>query len=230
VIEVSSAKFSDSQIASVRTFVDRVGWQYGAQSVLEGPADGASTERGGHSRLLFARGVAVTVAISRAADEAVVRAGYARASLGAPEIRLIPEPLGQGALPQADMVVSFDAPPGVPQWQDYVAAVARAARKVLVMVLPNPERLFIAASRSGGQAAGLAQVLWSVGRVREHAYLDVPAWVLALQGAPAQSVVQSPAGVAVRLAAPLHAFVVDTAPRTPQARRRLGLAVVGSAG
>jgi hypothetical protein len=224
VIRVSSAKGSDAQIASVRSFVDRVGWQYGAQSVLEGPADGASTERGGHSRLLFARGVAVTVAISRAGDEAVVRAGYARAALDTPEIRLIPEPLLLGALPQADMVVSFDAPRCVPQWQDYVAAVARAARKVLVMVLPNPDRLLFAASHPRDQTSALARVLWSVGRVREHAYLGVPSWVLALQGAPAESVVQSPAGVAVRLAAPLHAFVVDTSPRTPQARRRLGLA------
>jgi hypothetical protein len=225
---VPSAKESDARIASVRSFVDRVGWQYRAQSVLEGPADGARSERGGHSRLLFARGVAVTVAVSRAGDEAVVRAGYSRAALDSPEIRVIPEPLGVGALPQADMVVSFDAPRCVPEWQDYVVAVARAARKVLVMVLPNPDRLLSAASHPGDQASAIVRVLWSVGRVREHVYLGVPSWLLALHCAPAQSVVQSPTGVAVRLAAPLHAFVVDTSPRTPQARRRLGLAASGS--
>lgn len=220
---MSASKDSDAQTASVQRFVDRVGWQYGAQSVLEGPATGANAERGGYSRLLWARGVGVTVAVSRDDDALGVRAGYARASLDAPEIRVISEPLGLGALPQVDMVVSFDARRFVPQWQDYVSALARAARKVLVVVLPNPNRLLSRGSPLGSKTSDLAQVLWSLGRVREHAYLGAASWVLALQGAPAQSIVQSPAGVTVRLAAPLHAFVVDTAPRTPQARRRLGV-------
>jgi hypothetical protein len=225
---VSTWQRDAAERTSVQGFVERVGLTYGAQSVLEGPVDGSNGEVGGHSHRLAARGVAVTVAISRANDEAIVLAGYARAGLGAPTIRYIPEPLAAGALPQADLVVSFDAPASVHAWQDYLTALAHCARKALVVVVRNPDRPLNGASHPGCATHVLGQVLWKVGRVREHAYLGVPRWVLALPGGRAQSfdegIAQGPAGRAVRLAAPLHAFVVDTSPRTPQARRRLGLA------
>ncbi len=219
---------ADAQTSVVRRFVDRVGVQYGVQSVLEGPVDGTSGGRGAYAPLLSARGVAVTIAVSRVDEEDAVRAGYSRMALGVPEIRCIAHPLAHGALPQADMVISFDAPPSVRAWQEYVAALARAARKVLIVVVRNPDRVLSGASHPGRQTRGLARVLWSVGRVRQHVYLDVPSWVTALQrvrGHRFEEVIDSPVGAAVRLTAPLHAFVVDTAPRTPQARRRLGLAV-----
>jgi hypothetical protein len=175
--------------------------------------------------LLSARGLDVTVAVSRVDEEATARLGYAEMAV-IPEITCVADPLAQGALPQADLVISFDAPPSVPSWQEYVLALARAARKVLIVVVRNPDRVLSGPSHAGHQTRGLAGVLWSAGRVREHVYLGAPFWVTALRRARGQfaEAVESPAGAAVLLTAPLHAFVVDTAPRTPQARRRLGLA------
>ena len=66
------------------------------------------------------------------------------------------------------------------------------------------------AHASWGKTAELAPVLWEIGRVREHVFLDVPPLGL-----------RSPA-LAPRLA-PRHAFVIDVTPRSPQARRRLRL-------
>jgi hypothetical protein len=122
----------------------------------------------------------------------------------------------------------LDATANVPDWEAYLLALARAARKVLVVVVRNPKRAFGRSSHPDGETAFLARVLWAVGRVREHAYLAVPSWVLALERARgrqfAGDVIDVPASAIVRLSAPLHAFVVDTAPRTPQARRRLAQA------
>jgi hypothetical protein len=225
---VLRAESAAAQRTSVRQFVDRVGVQYGVQSVLDGPVDGAGDERGGHSWGLAARGIPVTVAIMRAHDEAKVRRVYVAAGLKPPELCCVADPLAPRALPEVDLVISFDAPRCIPEWRQYLAVLARAARKVLVVIVRNPERILGRAVHPSHDTRELTRVLWGVGRVREHAYLGVPSWVFALQhsrGAGAtQDVVQSPAGVAVRLVAPLHAFVVDTSPRTPQARRRLGLA------
>lgn len=217
-----------AQRTSIRRYVDRVGAQYGAQSVLDGPVDGASDERGGHSWALAARGIPVTVAVMRADDEAMVRKGYVAAGLKPPELCCVADPLAPRALPEVDLVISVDAPRCLSEWRQYLAVLARAARKVLVVIVRNPEQILSRAGPPSRDTRELTRVLWGVGRVREHAYLGVPSWVFALQhfrGAGAmQDVVQSPAGMAVRLVAPLHAFVVDTSPRTPQARRRLGLA------
>jgi hypothetical protein len=228
VNRVAFPRTDDAQKTIVRRFVDRVGAQYGVRSVLEGPVDGTSGQGGAYSALLSARGVAVTVAVSTVDEEAAVRIEYSGMALDVPEIRCIPDPLAKGALPQADMVVSFDAPPSIPAWPEYVAVLARAARKVLIVLVRNPDRVLSGASHPGRQTRGLAHVLWSVGRVREHVYLDVPSWVTALYRArrrPLQEGIDSLAGAPVVLTAALHAFVLDTAPRTPQARRRLGLAV-----
>jgi hypothetical protein len=223
--KVSASWDDEAQKTNVRRFVDRVGLQYGVQSVLEGPIDGTPGKRGAYALLLSARGLGVTVAVSRVDEEATARLGYAETAF-TPEIKCVVDPLAQGALPQADMVISFDAPPSVPSWQDYVLALARAARKVLIVVVRNPDRVLSGPSHAGRQTRGLAGVLWRAGRVREHVYLGVPFWVTALRRARGQftEAIESPAGAAVLLTASLHAFVVDTAPRTPQARRRLGLA------
>ena len=211
--------------AAVQRFVDRVAVLYGAQSLLEGPVDGAAHERGLHSLLAAKHGVRVTIALSRTEDEARVRAGYVRAGAPAPQTRVISDPLDD-SLPQADLVVSFDAPPYVRDWQRYIARLASVAGKVLLVVVRNPERLDFSggAAHVGRETQGLAPVLWGSGRVREHVYLAVPKVVsvirnLANKGSP--DAVQAPAGAGVRRTARLHAFVVDTAPRTPQARRRL---------
>ena len=212
--------------SAVQRFVDRVALLYGAQSLLEGPVDGAAHERGLHALLAAKRGVRVIAALSRAEDEARVRAGYARAGAAAPETLVISDTLGN-TLPQADMVVSFDAPPYARDWQRYIARLASVARKVLLVVVRNPERLEFSGQEAhpGRATLGLGPVLWGSGRVREHVYLAVPKVISLLRNVAKKGgsldAVQAPAGAGVRRTAHLHAFVVDTAPRTPQARRRL---------
>jgi len=131
----------------------------------------------------------------------------------------------------ADMVVSFDLSAG-PGWERRLGALAALARKVLVVVVPNPER--VGASRAAGErweTLAIAPVLWELGRVREHEYLAIPRAVAAiarLRGGTASSAdLRGATGAIVRRAARLHAFVVDTTPRTPQARRRLRTAEEG---
>jgi hypothetical protein len=223
---VKERELANRDRSAVQRFVDRVALLYGAQSLLEGPVDGAGRDRGLHGLLAARRGVRVTVALSTAEDEEHVRAGYEGGGVPAPETRIVLNPLEDG-LPTADMVVSFDAPPYVLDWQRYIARLASAAGKVLVVVVHNPQRLELSGGNAhpGRETLGLAPVLWSSGRVREHAYLGVPRVVSFLAGArrgrAPLDVVQGPAGASVRKTAALHAFVVDTAPRTPQARRRL---------
>jgi hypothetical protein len=111
----------------------------------------------------------------------------------------------------ADLVVSVD-PAASPRWEAYLAVLGKQARRALLVLARNAER---PGQGSGPDTAALAEVLWRIGRVREHAYLGLPA---ILSTAPVVSV---PAGRLIRKTARLHAFVVDTMPRTPQARRRL---------
>ena len=88
------------------------------------------------------------------------------------------------------------------------------ARSALLVVARNAERI---GRHAEPGVVALARVLWQIGRVREHAYLGLP------RLAGASAIVQVPAGVLVRRTARWHVFVVETAPRTPQARRRLGV-------
>jgi hypothetical protein len=122
-----------------------------------------------------------------------------------------------GELPEqpVDVVVSLAAPERVTGWQEYLPRLARLARKALIVVARNAERPGQGSSPEGTELAG---VLWAAGRVREHAYLAAPRML-----APAD-VVHAPAGRLVRRSAPFHAFVVDTRPRSRQARRRLRVA------
>jgi len=123
-------------------------------------------------------------------------------------------------LEPADLVVVRQgrAPGG--DWRADLQTYGRLARKLLVLVTSNPDSPVVAASRLlglGRSGAGvdrtdvLAPVLWEIGRVRDHVYLDAPGWT----------------GATPRLGrrlARLHAFAVDVRPRTPQARRRLAQA------
>jgi hypothetical protein len=131
----------------------------------------------------------------------------------------------------ADLVLSVQGE-ALPSRGELEKLAARAG-KLLVLVLPNPARIGAAAfgTRRAG-ASGLraateevVRVLWELGRVREHAYLVLPRpveIVAALQGSlAAPDVALAPVGALVRRSASLHALVVDTTPRTPQARRRL---------
>ena len=74
----------------------------------------------------------------------------------------------------------------------------------------GPEGPGLGAHAPDGRTEALAPVLWEIGRVREHMFLEVPP--LGLR-----------APRLVRRVAPQHAFVIDVTPRTPQARRRLRL-------
>jgi hypothetical protein len=222
---VKERELTERDRSAVQRLVDRVALMYGAQSLLEGPVDGAC-ECGLHALFAAKRGVRVTVALSRAEDEAHVRTSYARVGAPAPETRVVSDPLDD-AFPAADMVVSFDAAPYVRDWQRYISRLASVAAKILLVVVRNPERLdaLNSVAHEGRETPSLAPVLWASGRVREHVYLGVPRVVSVLSnianGGPTLDAVQAPAGASVRRTARLHAFVVDTAPRTPQARRRL---------
>jgi hypothetical protein len=130
----------------------------------------------------------------------------------------------------ADLVVCFDPYGSAAAASDALARVAdlaSRAAKGLVVVLENPDRVGFGSKASNGSGA-VARLLWELGRVRDHAYLVFPRAVEAL-GAVAGQVVApdvalAPVGPLVRRTARLHAFVVDTAPRTRQARRRLRIA------
>jgi len=124
------------------------------------------------------------------------------------------------------MVVSFGAPANGAGWEGTLRAFARQADKLVVVVVGNPDRIGAPpGERVNGGTLSLAPLLWEVGRVREHEYLCIPRIVSILGRLRSDSVssvaLHGPLGAAVRRSARLHAFVVDVAPRTPQARRRL---------
>jgi hypothetical protein len=129
-------------------------------------------------------------------------------------------------LTPADLVVSFGSLSRAVDWDGHLRSLASLARKLLVVVVPNPERIGSPRwGRGSRETLSLARVLWDVGRVREHEYLVVPAVFATMARLPGDSassvVLRGPLGAMVRRVARLHAFVVDTVPRTPQARRRL---------
>jgi hypothetical protein len=130
-------------------------------------------------------------------------------------------------LPKSDLVlVHGGALTG--DWRTALASLAKNASKLVIVVVDNPlawaaqshslmAKLTGANGTNGskdwGRTADLAPVLWELGRVREHLFLDVP---------PLGSSSPFASRLAPRLA-PRHAFVVDVTPRSPQARRRLRL-------
>lgn len=126
---------------------------------------------------------------------------------------------------RADLVVLYDGG-GTGDLRERLADLASRAAKALLVVLPNPDRVHLGPDHP--QPPDLLRVLWELGRVREHAYLVFPRPVEALGAAQgrvvAPDVANAPVGALMRRTARLHAFVVDTAPRTPQARRRLRMA------
>jgi hypothetical protein len=134
---------------------------------------------------------------------------------------------------RADVVVSYDeheydVEQGPGGWRVRILDRASRAAKLLIVVLPNPDRVQLAMRSAGGGARDLVRLLWEIGRVRDHAYLVFPRAVEVLAAVEGQvvapDVAQAPVGALVRRTAHLHAFVVDTTPRTRQARRRLRIA------
>jgi hypothetical protein len=118
----------------------------------------------------------------------------------------------------SDVVVLWAVLEEAEDWRALLREAASFAKKLLIAVVSNPRPWEGLLHAGGGRRADsdprrtavLAPVLWELGRVRAHDYLAVPAW---FERMPAE-------GLVARVAR-LHAFVVDTAPRTPQGRRRL---------
>lgn len=165
-----------------------------------------------------------SVAAAYGAATVLADAPRAGDAAGATEVRVVlPDALAAG-VDRVDLLVSWDAPAraaGAAGWEEYLAALARRAQKALLVLARNAER---PGQGSSPDTTALARVLWQVGRVRQHAYLGLPRLVAS------SDVVEAPAGALVRRVARIHAFVVDTAPRTPQARRRLRTVAAGPAG
>ncbi|HEY5240188.1 MAG TPA: hypothetical protein VIJ22_01930 [Polyangiaceae bacterium] len=158
------------------------------------------------------RGVVDRVAVAYGAATVLTDAELGSGTAGSREVLVVPASAWTSDVEPADLVVTLDAPAAGAGWEDYLVMLAKQARKVLLVFAHNAERI---GRHAGPGTAALARVLWQIGRVREHTYLGS----LPLVGA--YEVVRVPAGMLVRKTALLQAFVVDTVPRTPQARRRL---------
>jgi len=218
---------SDNDGAVVRRFVQSLGEAYEIKTVLECPGEGADGDGGTNSLLLAAGGARVMVVVNGPIAAARVRASYAAAGAPPPEVVEAPG-AGLGAsLADVDLVVSFEGPPFPADWPTYFFDLARRARKLLVVIVRNPDRVgFARPHASLRQTSRLAPFLWQLGRVRDHVYLGVP-WPVAgaltvFGGGASAEVHREPVSVVVRRTALLHAFVVDTAPRTrQQAKKRL---------
>jgi hypothetical protein len=273
--------------------VEKWAVEYGAESALEGPVDGMAGVSGVHLVGLARRGLGVTSALPSEEKARIARAVYARAGAAGAEVRVLTDPRRAAEeLPPSDLVIAYHSLPLVDDWRAYLRAIAKLARKALVVTVCNPDNWGVAAIRLAGRLRKrsdleppetwrtevLAPELWSLGRVRDHVYFDAPWWP-DLQVSPGQSLLdrtrqlfgrrrgslrftaeQSGAALAERFVygadrwpyfggdgwvdelfpalvrhpgfdgtrsawrvrvAHLHAFVVDTRPRTPQARRRL---------
>jgi hypothetical protein len=172
--------------------------QFQIETMLEGPVDGMAGVAGVHGVGLAQRGVKVVAALPTEEHAAVARAVYATA--GAPAEVIVAGESDVASLPAADMVVCYHALSFVDDWRSYLGAVASRARKVLVVTVCNPDNWGVAMIRSLARMRGvtgmeapeswrtdvLAPELWSLGRVKEHAYFDCPWWP-DLQVSPGQS-------------------------------------------
>jgi hypothetical protein len=165
---------------------------------------------------LVARGVTVAAVVDDAAGVDHVRAAYGAKT----DVRIAGR--GEAESAKSDLVVIHGEAPAE-DWRAAVLALGAQAAKLVVIGVENPgtwraeaRSLFarVSGRANGGSGWGrteaLAPVLWEIGRVRAHTFLEVPP--LGLR-----------APRLVRRVAPLHAFVIDVTPRTPQARRRLRL-------
>ncbi|HEY2509240.1 MAG TPA: hypothetical protein VGI39_00155 [Polyangiaceae bacterium] len=166
-----------------------------------------------------ARGNAIFAVVDDGSSAEAVRAAYGPKA----KVHLQGD---EGELPKSDLVVIHGDHPGG-DWRHELAAFGSHASKLVVVSVPNAgawqaqARRLLARARGEevpredgwGRTEALAPVLWSIGRVREHAYVDVPS-----VGDRAPKLVHRVAGG--------HVFLVDVTPRTPQARRKIRLQTV----
>jgi hypothetical protein len=182
--------------------VDKWAAEFEVKTALEGPVDGMAGISGVHLVGLARRGIAVTTASVTPDKARLARQVYEGAGGGDHvDARVVPDPMRAGDdLPQADLVIAYHSLPLVDDWRSYLHAVAKLARKVLIVTVCNPDNWGVAAIRATGRLRGrrdleapetwrtevLAPELWGLGRVRDHVYFDAPWWP-DLQVAPGQS-------------------------------------------
>ncbi len=172
--------------------------QYEVRTLLEGPIDGMAGVGGVHGVGLARSGIEVVSAVPTPAHADVARGVYARADAKASVVVAGYDEIEK--LPLSDMVLCYHAFELVPDWRMHLRRVAKLARKVLVVTVCNPDNWGVALIRSIARLRGvrgmeapeawrkdvLAPELWSLGRVKEHAYFDCPWWP-DLQVSPGQS-------------------------------------------
>ena len=173
----------------------RWGEDYGVETALEGPVDGMAGVRGVHGVVLARAGVRVVSAVTTPTAAEFACRVYSRAApQGRADVRVIDTEAGLQALPASDLVLVYHALPFVDDWRRYLEALAKLAKKVLVVATCNPHNWGFQAVRWIGGAPApevwrtetLAPVLWDLGQVREHVYFDAPWWP-DLPVAPGQS-------------------------------------------
>ena len=125
-------------------------------------------------------------------------------------------------------MVACELGAGTIDWRAILAPLVSRATKGLVLVTANPERLAAGGDASRGVEIELARLLWELGRVRDRVYLVFPRLVETLGALRPEVIVApdksraAPAGALIRRTArTFEGYVLDTAPRSPQARRRL---------
>ena len=105
-------------------------------------------------------------------------------------------------------------------WAAQLEALGKIATHALVVVVKNPRGLV---DRIHGDDLApmchtktIAPVLWQIGRVREHVFFGH-----AFSGMARYGLFEQASPKLLPRVARMHAFLVDTTPRTPQARRKL---------
>jgi hypothetical protein len=172
--------------------VDKWAAEYGVETALEGPVDGMAGVSGVHCVGVAKRGARVTVATTREEKAAVARGVYAaEGAADRVDVRVVPDLMRAAeVLPPSDMVIAYHSVSLVDDWRGYLHAVAKLARKVLVVTECNPDNWGFAAVGTLAKLRGrrdlelpetwrtdvLAPELWRIGRVRDHVYFDAPWW------------------------------------------------------
>jgi hypothetical protein len=151
--------------------------------------------RGVHCAGLARAGIRVVAAVTSEASAAIARRVYGRtAPRASVDVRVVSDEARVRDLPSSDMVLLYHGLPFVDGWQEYLANLAKLARKVFVVATCNPHNWGFAAVSLIGRVRApdvwktetLAPALWELGRVREHVYFDAPWWP-DLPVAPGQS-------------------------------------------